>query len=44
MDYKHFILGTYPPWSWVPVRVVVSLFGALVATAVAIGVLSGVDG
>ena len=34
----------YPPWSGVPVWVVVSLLGALVATAISVGVLPGVDG
>ena len=34
----------YPPWSGVPVWVVVSLLGALIATAISVGVLPGVDG
>ena len=34
----------YPPWSGVPVWVVVSLLGTLVATAISVGVLPGVNG
>ena len=35
---------TYPPWSWVPVWVVVSLLGALIATPSSSIVLSCVNG
>ena len=44
----HDLLGqshvTYPPWSRVPVGVVVPLLRAFVASSVSVGVLTGVDG
>ena len=41
MGYKY---RPHPPWSRMPVRIVVSLFRALIPTSVPIGILTSVDG